>query len=275
MKYDDPLVAKEAKRHKKFLETFTINPGSFRINTHDYFFVNYYRFNKMTDCAVVSPTTQAGKNAYMEAFDALMEFAQLTSLILDHGGERSDANMDSFTTMKAFLSDVLNDVGDSLDQESRSVFTYCLERVDLILNLQERIIELYRDFHQNNQKFHEGDKENFTRQELDESANYLGEIGYIQYRQVVAIYEFIPKFKYIKELNNPEVNKHVTASVKKYLAEFSRDEEGQRKNVEHLTYQSNMDELTKEQHIKLEKDIFYKNLAETNAAARKDLRHPK
>src|SRR5699024_2918028 len=257
VKYDDALVAKEAERHKKIFETFTINPGSYRINNHDYFFVNYYRFNKMTDCAVVSPVSQAGKNEYMEAYDALMEFAQLTSSILNNGGERAEANMDSFTTMKTFLSGVLNDTGDSLDQESRSVFKYCLERIDLILNLQERMIELYRDFLQKNQKYHEGDKENFTRQDMNEAANCLGEMGYIQYKQVVSIYEFIPKFKYIKKLNNPKVNEHITTAVKKYLAEFSKDEEGQRKNVEHITYQPNMDELTKEEHIELEKDIFY------------------
>jgi hypothetical protein len=70
------------------------------------------------------------------------------------------------------------------------------------------------------------------------------------------------------------VNEHITTAVKKYLAEFSKDEEGQRKNVEHITYQPNMDELTKEEHIELEKDIFYKNLAETNASSRKDLRYP-
>ncbi|TFJ90237.1 hypothetical protein [Lentibacillus salicampi] len=210
----------------------------------------------------------------MEAFDALMEFAQLTSAILTHAGERSNSNMHAFTTMQKFLSDVLNETGIHLTQENKSVFNYCLDRINLILELQERMVKIYNDFQQKNQKFHDGDEENFTRQDMDEAANYLGEIGYIQYRQVLGIYEYIPKFKYIKELNNPEIKKFITADVKGYLTEFSKGEKEQLKNVEHITYQPNMEELTKEEHIELEKEVFYKNLAKTNALSRKELRHP-
>lgn len=166
-----------------------------------------------------------------------MEFAQLTSLILDHGGRRSNADMDAFTTMKKFLLDVLNEIGVHLSEESRDVFEYCLERINLILNLQGRIIDLYDDFQQKNQEFHNGVKENFTKQDMEEAANYLGEMGYIQYRQVLAIYKFIPKFKYIKRLKNPEVKKYITPAVKRYLAEFSQEQRKQLKNVEHVTYQ--------------------------------------
>ncbi|GGK08663.1 hypothetical protein GCM10007063_33830 [Lentibacillus kapialis] len=274
MRYDDPLVEKEAKKHKKFFETFTINPGSYRINNHHYFFVNYYKWKKMTDCAVVSPTSRAERSEYMEAFDALMEHAQLTTLILKHGGERSSANMDAFTTMKKFLSDVLNEGGNHLTQESKDIFNFCLERIQVILNLQERIINIYDDFQQKNQKYHDGDEENITRQDMEKKAKYLGEIDYIQYRQVVAIYEYIPKFKYIKELNDPEVKKHMTTAVKRYLTEFSKGEEEQLENIERVKFQPNMEELTREEHIEGAKKDFYKNLEETKALSRKELRYP-
>ncbi|MBY7142369.1 hypothetical protein KFZ56_04520 [Virgibacillus sp. NKC19-3] len=229
----------------------------------------------MTDCAVISPTSQSGKDEYLEAFDALMEYAQLTTAILTHGGERSSANMDAFTTMRKFLTDVLNESESQLTQKSRNTFDFCLERINVILSLQERIIEIYNDFQQKNQNFHDGYEENFTRQDMEEAANYLGEIGYIQYRQIVANYETIPKFKYIKELNSPEVKRYITSNVKGYLSIFSKGEKKQLKNIEHVTYQPNMEELTKEEHIEVEKEVFYNNLAKTNALSRKELRHPK
>ncbi|SFA91050.1 hypothetical protein SAMN04488072_103213 [Lentibacillus halodurans] len=275
MKYDDPLVAKEAKKHKKLFETFNINPGSYRINNHDYFFINYYKWNKITDCAVVSPTSHAGRDEYLEAFDALLEYAQITTLILTHGGEKASADMHAFTTMERFLSDVLYEAGNDLTKEIRSVLNYCLERIKLITSLQERLVEIYHDFQQKNQKLHDKEKENFTIQDLKEAAHYLGELDYIQYRQIVAIYEYIPKFKYIKKINNQEVKKHMTTAVKRYLVEFSKGEEEQRKSIESVKFQSNMEELTREEHIEGAKKGFYKNLAETNASTRKLLRYPK
>ncbi|WP_449354443.1 hypothetical protein ACUL41_15290 [Virgibacillus natechei] len=274
VRYNDQQVKQEAKKHKKFLETFGINPGSYRINNHDYFFVNYYIWKKMTDSAVVSPTSQAGRSEYMEAFDALMEYAQLTSMILTYGGLNSSGDTHDITTLKKFLSDVLNEPEELLTQEIRNNFNFCLLRMNLILSLQERILEIYNDFQQKNQKYHDGDDENFTKQDIEEAATYLGEIDYIQYSQVLASDECIPKFKYIKELNNPDVKKHKTIAVRKYLAEFLKGEKQQNKNAEYVTYQQNMKELSKEEHIKFQKEAFNKYLAETKASLSKELRHP-
>ena len=274
MRYDDPLVKQEAKKHKKILETFVINPGSYRINNHEYFFANYYIWKKITDCAVVSPTSQAGRDEYLEAFDALLEYAQLTSLILTYAGASSNADTEDFTTLKKFFSNVLNEPGNHLSQETRDSFDFCLEKVNLIFSLQERILEIYNDFKQKNQKYHNGDEKNFSKQDIEEAVNYFAEIRYIQYRQALAMNECIPKFKYIKELNDPNVKKHKNIANKRYLAQYSKDDEEQFKEYEHATYQRNMEELTKEEHIEVEKEAFYKYLAETNASSMKELRHP-
>ncbi|MBY7142347.1 hypothetical protein KFZ56_04405 [Virgibacillus sp. NKC19-3] len=275
MRYDDPLVAKEAKKYKKLFETFTINPGSFRIDGQDYFFINFYKWKKITDCAVVCPTSEAGKDKYLEAFDALLEYSQAATLILTHGGDKASANMDAFTTMQKFLLSVLNEEGNHLMLEIREVFDYCLERINLILSMQKRVVEIYNDFQQKNQKYHDGYDENVTRRNIDETVNYLGELDFLQYQQIVAIYEYIPKFNYIKELNNPEIKKHITTAVKTYLAEFSKGEKEQLKNIESVKFQTNMDELTKEEHIERAKEDFYKNLSETNSETRRLLRYPK
>lgn len=275
MKYDDPIVEKEAKKHKKIFETFDVNPGSYRINENEYFMVNYLRGEKMKGCAVISPNSQAGKNEYLLAFNSLLEHAESISLILNHGGERANANMHAFTTMQQFLSDVLNEVADYLTPEIKDVFEFCLNRINLILKFHERLQDIFQSISEKIDKYFDGEKENFTKQDMREEANYLGEIGYIQYRQIMAIYEFIPKFRYIQELNNLEVDKYITTLVKKYLAEFSKGEKEQLKNIEHVTYQNNMEELTREEHIELEKEVFFKNLEETNALSRRELRYPK
>lgn len=272
MYYNHPLVKKEAKKHKKFLESFIIDLGSFRINNSDYFMVNYFRGSKMTGCAVVSPNSNAGKMEYLEAFDALLEFSELTSLTLEHAGKRVNAYTYPHTMMQKFLMDVLKECRNHLTSEEKNVFDYCLERINLMLELQERIEEIYGEFHQKSKRYLDGVEEEFTKQDIEEAANYLGEVGFIQYRQVVAVYEYIPKFRYIKEMNNPEVKKYITATVEDYLGEFSEGEEEHRKNVDKLSFQPNMDDLTKEEHIELEKSRIYKNLAKINESSRKELR---
>ncbi|GAA0588696.1 hypothetical protein GCM10009001_00720 [Virgibacillus siamensis] len=272
MIHNDPLVEKEVKRHKKFLESFTINPGSFQINNDEYFFANYYRWNKMNGCAVVSPTSKAEKKVYLDAFDTLLEFAELFHLILTHAGERANTDMQAFTTMREFLSDVLNGADFYLTEEGKNVFEYCLKGTELILNLQERIIKIYQNTEQKIKMYQDGTLINFSKNDLEELANYLGEVDYIQYRQLVADYESIPKYKYIKEMENSPVGEYITPAVKRYLEEFSKNESGQRKRIEHISFQPNMEGLTKKEHIEGAKKAFYNSLAETNASSRKQLR---
>ncbi|ASN05372.1 hypothetical protein [Virgibacillus necropolis] len=272
MYYNDPSVKKEAKKHKKLLESFIIDPGSFRINNCDYFLVNYQRGEKITACAVVSPNSNAGKMEYLEAFNALLEFSVLTRLFVDHAGKRVNAYMYPHTLMQKFLIDVLREGCTHLTSEERNAFEYCLERINLMLELQGRIKEMYDEFEQKAKRYLDGVEENFIKQDIEEAANNLGEFGFIQYRQAVAIYEYIPKFRYIKEMNNPEVKKYITETIDGYLGEFSINEEEHRKNVERISFQPNMGDLTKEEHIEIEKSIIYKNLAEINASTRKELR---
>ncbi len=156
------------------------------------------------------------------------------------------------------MSEVLKNSNEYLDQETKEVFEYCLESTNNILELQKRLIDIYNDYYNKEMKYFEGELESFTRKDIDEAANCLGEIGYIQYQQLVANYESIPKFKYIKELSNPEVKKHINSTVKRYLDEFSINANKQRKVIEDLTYQPNMAELTKEEHIEVEKRVFMK-----------------
>ncbi|HLR62761.1 MAG TPA: hypothetical protein VK097_10010 [Lentibacillus sp.] len=137
------------------------------------------------------------------------------------------------------------------------------------------MVEIYSDFQQKSQNYRDGDEENFTKRDIEEAVNYFAEISYLQYRQIVAMDECKPKFKYIKELNDPDVKKHKNIAVKSYLAQYSKDDKVQSKDNEYATYQRNMKKLTKEEHIEVEKEDFYKYLAETNASSRKDLRHPK
>ncbi|WP_174614158.1 hypothetical protein [Virgibacillus ihumii] len=275
MYYDNPLVKKEAKKHKRFLESFTINPGSFLINNNQYFFVNYYRGKKMTDCAVVSPTSKAEKSEYLMAYDALMEYAQLTVSIMSFGAEKATADMHAFTTLQQFFTDVLNNGENYLKQEDKKEIAYCLERINLILDLQDRLGKIYEEFYQKTKKFHEGFIENFTNSDIEEAVNYMGEIDYIQYKQLVANYESIPKFKYIKELEIPELKKYKTNAVRSYLEEFSINQGRQRKRIDSLKFQTDMETLTKEEHIEGAIKDFYRNLAETNASSRKRMRYPK
>lgn len=272
MYYNHPSVKKEAKKHKKLLESLIIDPGSFRINNCDYFLVNYQRGEKITGCAVVSPNSNAGKMEYLEAFDALLEFSVLTRLFVDHAEKKVNAYMYPHTMMQKFLMDVLREGCNHLTSEENNVFEYCLERINLIAELQGRIQEMYGEFEQKARRYRDGVEEEFTKQDIEEAANNLGEFGFIQYRQVVAIYEYIPKFRYIKEMNNPEVKKYITATIDGYLGEFSINEEEHRKSIEKISLQPNMGDLTKEEHIELEKSIIYKNLAKINASSRKELR---
>ncbi|WP_404451916.1 hypothetical protein LG329_16435 [Virgibacillus necropolis] len=272
MYYNHQSVKKEAKKHKKFLESFIIDPGSFRINNCDYFLVNYQRGEKITGCAVVSPNSNAGKTEYLEAFDSLLEFSVLTYLFVDHAEKRVNVYMYPHTLMQKFLMDVLKEVCNHLTSEEKNVFEYCLERIDLMLELQGRIQEMYGEFEQKAKRYRDGVEEEITKQDIEEAANYLGEVGFIQYRQVVAVYEYIPKFRYIKEMNNPEVKKYITTTVDGYLDEFSINEEEHRKNVERISIQPNMSDLTKEEHIELEKSEIYKNLTNINVSSRKELR---
>src|SRR5699024_10422359 len=146
MRYDDPLIKQEAKTHKKILETFLLNLSSYVLNNHEYFVVTNYMWKKKSDCGVISPTSQAGRDEYLEAFDALLEYAQLASLILTSAGASSNADTEDFTTLKKFFSNVLNEPGNHLSQETRDSFDFCLEKVNLIFSLQERILEIYNDF---------------------------------------------------------------------------------------------------------------------------------
>ncbi|QKY69792.1 hypothetical protein [Lentibacillus sp. CBA3610] len=271
MKYRDRLVKQEAKKYRKFLETFDINPGSYRINNHEYFFVNYSKWKQITECAVVSPDSTAYRDEYLEAFDVLLEYALLTSWIFTYGGASSNASTEDFTLLKKFFSNVLDEPGDHLSQDTRNTFNFCLERANIMLSLQERIVEIYSDFEQKYQKFHDGNEENFTKRDVEEAVNYYAEISYLQFRQVTAMNECIPKFKYIKELKSPAVKKHKNIAVRRYLTQYSKE---QPKDHEFATYQRDMEKLTKEEHIEAKKEHFYEHLAERNPSIRKNLRHP-
>ncbi|MUV39195.1 hypothetical protein JNUCC1_03068 [Lentibacillus sp. JNUCC-1] len=91
---------------------------------------------------------------------------------------------------------------------------------------------------------------------------------------MLAIYEFIPKFNYIRGLRNQKINRFKTDEVKRYLEEFSKGENQQLENVKRIEFLLNLRELTMEQHIHEANKLFYKNLAETNALSRKELRYP-
>ncbi|WP_217589289.1 hypothetical protein [Lentibacillus saliphilus] len=236
--------------------------------------VNYLRGKNIKGCAVISPNSKAGKGEYLEALKALLEYVVSMGSILSRGGERANANMDAFITMQYFLSNVLNDVGDKLTLETKHAFEFCLERVDLILKLQDRLIDICQKNNENADQYFKGELSNFTKEDMEEAVNDLGEIDYIQYKQLMAIYEYIPKFKHIRDLKNKDVDRLKTASVKKYILEFSKGEKEQLHTLKSIEFQPYMDTLTKEQHIEGAKSDFYKNLAQGLALTKKELRYP-
>lgn len=272
MNTDNKLLNKLVKKHKKLFETYTINPGAYQLNNNSYLLANYYKGNKLSGCAVISPQSDSNKNEYSEAFDSLLEHAELTTLILKHAGDRADSNMDSFLTIKNFLENILSEV--ELTEENKIFFENSLNEINIIVELQERLIELYKTFYSQTERLHTGEKDTITRRDIDEAANYLGEVGYIQYRQLVANYNSISKFKHIININNPEINKYIRDDVKRYLVEFSQHETRQKKRIDSISYQPHMDRLTKKEHIEVEKKNFYQNLERTNVSSRRDLRFP-
>ncbi|MUV39194.1 hypothetical protein JNUCC1_03067 [Lentibacillus sp. JNUCC-1] len=272
IKYFDKRVKEEANKYKRLFETFTVNPGASRINSHDYFLVNYYRWGKITGCAVVSSNSKADKIEYTAAFDELVEFATLFSSVLEVE-ERARANMDAFITLEKFLTNVLRG-GVTLHDEDKSEYQYSLKRIHSILNLQDRLKEIYNTTAKKQEQYHNGSIEVISREDIQEAARSLGEVDFIQYRQVLAIHELIPKLKYIKNMENEQLIRFKTSAVKRYLVEFSKGENEQLKNVKKIEFQSNMQSLTKEQHIQGALKDFYKNLSHANRRFRKDLRYP-
>ncbi|WP_430784483.1 hypothetical protein VBD025_08580 [Virgibacillus flavescens] len=271
MNIDNQLLNKMAKKHKKLFESYSINPGAYQIQNNDFFLVSYKK-KGISGCAVLSPQCPDDTVMYMEAFDSLLEHAQLTTLILRHAGDRADINMSSFYTVKQFLEDVIYDV--ELRQEDKNVFETCLSAILKILELQEYLIKSFEEFYLKVTKLHEGEINVITKDDIEEMVNYLGEVGYIQYTQLLTQYRTISKFGYIKNTSEPNISKYITDDVSSYLVEFSSHKKQLNEQIKSITYQTEMDRLTKEEHIEVEKKNFRQNLEKTNASLRKKLRFP-
>ncbi|WP_010098574.1 hypothetical protein [Ornithinibacillus scapharcae] len=262
-----------AKKYKRLFEKYSINAAGYQVNDKEFYWVNYYRFGKMVGHAVISPNVAKDQD-YKEAFNYLSKSAQLRSNLSSDGGFRANINMRSFEVMEKFFKQVLEEV--DLDND-REVIEGCRNTMQRILKLQERLVELYKSYYQQEIKIQEGTEKFHTNEYLEFVLDCTCEIDYIQYTQLNLQYEMIPSLKYIRKLINKvkHLKELMNPEIKVYLGEFINSETDLRKSIRNVTYTSELNkQLSLEKHMEIIRKVLLQSVQDVTEEIVKELRFP-
>ena len=264
---------KIAVKHKKIFEKYDINPGVFRINNNDYYFIIYKR-SKITGYAIISPQFSNNTEEYIEAFKSLGKYYQYTGSVIKHIGFRARLNFDSFTTVQGFLKNVLTNINLSL--ENTRIFEKGLDAMNLIINHQNQLIKDYEVFLTKARKVESGEIKYITKDLLYHVLIDLSEFDYIQYTQMTTQYNHIPTFKEIfkKAKIESDIERFMDKAVETYLREFISSTSNLQRNIKEITHVSNLEQLSKEEHKEIARKTTAQNIEKLIEKHMKKLRHP-
>lgn len=263
-----------AKKHRKLFENIFINPGGLLINNHRFYWVNYLRFGKLVGVAVVSPNNVKEIHEFKEAFYHLSRSSQIRSNLTRDGGFRANINMKSFVVMEKFLSTILEETELMND---RKIIVDCHITMQNILNLQNRLVEVYKSYQQKEIKFHEGTEEFESREYLEFVIDCAIEIDYIQFTQLTLQYEAITNFDLLKKMinKNKDLKSYMNTEIRVYLNEFINSRTDLLNNIKELTYTPEINQkLSKERHMEISREVLLQTVDNVTFELLNDLRFP-
>ena len=275
MNTDKIKLERIANIHKRLLESFRINAGSYKLNNHVFFWVNYYKFGKMNGHAVISADEITNQDEYKKAFYYLSKSSQLRSNLARKGGARAMINMRTFSTTEEFLNTLLKRV--EMEGKTKQTVVDCLEAIKKILSLQDELVEKYKTFYQIEDKIHSGRSKYDTEEHLEHALNFICEFDYIQYTQLNTQYDVIPQLEQIKKLSKRDKNIRdcMTNELDIYLKEFINTREDLLNNIKRVTFSPKIGKkLSKEEHMEEVKISLLQSISEVTENAREKLRFP-
>lgn len=263
-----------AKKHKRVFEKYGINPGIYRVNNHDYYFV-YFERKKLTGYAIISPHCSSNSDEYKEAYDWLLKCSQLTNSVYINAGFKAKVDFTSFLSVRDYLEKALE--REHLVNGDRELLQTCLHSLHLIIELQQQLIDGYKEFLSNAKQIQLKQNSLITKEYVNGILNFLGEFDYIQYTQMSTQYNTIDEFSKLYEIikHYSDLNKALDEETKAYLKKFIQSKSNLYKNIKKLAFQPNMEQLSKEEHIKVAKKITLENIEKIKIESLKKLRYPK
>src|SRR5699024_8871719 len=144
------------------------------------------------------------------------------------------------------------------------------------LDLQQELVEKYEQFVNENQKLYDGSKLYFTKDDVHDALDVIGDVEYIQYTQLTLQYEAIDDFKQLFTMAKKDrhLQAYLDSDTKTYLREFISSKANLKNNIKKLTYQKGMEELPKDQFKELVKRLTMENVAKVKKETRDDIRYP-
>ncbi|SET34393.1 hypothetical protein SAMN05216389_10979 [Oceanobacillus limi] len=139
---DEKRLIKLAKKHKNFLESYTINRVAYLFNDH-VFYLAYFS-NKSGDNikghAIISPDTD-DRYEHEMALSPLVQHAVTVHNIKYTGGERAKIKFSFFYEYRDYLEDIVG--ANVFSQEHQVIYERALKVVSNVIDLQENLVNSY------------------------------------------------------------------------------------------------------------------------------------
>ncbi|SET34414.1 hypothetical protein SAMN05216389_10980 [Oceanobacillus limi] len=273
---NEKQLIKLAKKHKKFLESYSINRVAYLFNDH-VFYLAYFSDKSGQDIkgdAVISPDSD-DISEYQSAHAPLLEHAATVHNIKYHGGDRAKVNYAIFYEVRDYLENVVQ--ANILSQDLQVVYERAFKVISNMITLQDELVRLYyeaMDLHNETLK-----RGYFVDEELEKLKSYIPILEQIQYEQGKDRYNYRADFDVIYEnRNDPNVKQFEKFTDKNTLRELTTEasEKDIKKGLQALMEGIDLDEsnYTKEKHYEAVRAKFANNLEKLIHDSKSKLRYP-
>ncbi|MUV39204.1 hypothetical protein JNUCC1_03077 [Lentibacillus sp. JNUCC-1] len=231
---DQQRLHELGKKHKKFLEDYTINIDGYKVNNHLFFLAMYMsKFSENPKAYAVFSLEHHNREEAKEAFYPLFFYFSTWNIILEVVQHRAQVTFSILEEVRDYLARIVNARLSAVDM---TVYERSLNILQNMLDLQEEMKHLWQSADQMDKQITE--KGYVDDQEIEQLILYHIKGHWIQYAQFKDRYTYRKDFDVIYDNRNiPEVKKHEKFTRKKTLYNMRSNiaADQLKKSIAHLT----------------------------------------
>lgn len=271
MSVHDATLLRKIKEHKRWMEKYTIQRESLRLNSWDFYLVFYSKFNRHAGFAVFSPQEDAPQEFYEKAFDLFPLIVNTRSKINTYVAERARISMDMFTG----IAHVVNKLKASLPltAEEQQIYEKIEMNIEKILQFQNELKQLMAEYKKNYMPVRQ-----YTEEDVMNLVEVLAAFDYYIYNQAILDYENTEHLMLVKDHlhNNSQLRSLITRKENNYLNWFTSKEQKEKlaKAIESIRLVEKDKQYDREEHIKTAKQVIIEEQLKANEALKKESRFP-
>ncbi|WP_169792841.1 hypothetical protein [Lentibacillus amyloliquefaciens] len=266
-------LQEEAKKYKKFLETYKIADHHLHLDGKDFYLVNYKKkIAGRGGMAIISTASDTQTEQYHIAHKWILSLYNYLSSIRNNGSERKNINMRAYHKMQSFLDRVTQISG--LSEPERMNYHTCVEAIHSLLELQDRHVDLMEDYQDFVEKKNaEGKK--YTIADIEYLQDLLLKLDYIQFKQLNISFNMTDNFAFMEKnvKENASVTELSDSEIERYAKEFADSKNKLRSEISKVSYVDGLEGLSEREYYHKVKPYYLEIQENDNERLKKDLRN--